>query len=69
MRTDDVPVRARASAIRSAGGPTRIGVVAYEGDWAAGEDRLLVNDKPQADSNFFVSAADGASAPERPERT
>lgn len=68
--TDDRHAVVRTSSIRSAGGRTRVGVTAYEGDWASAGDRFLVNGKAQTDpspdgraDNFFVAHAAGAVTP------
>lgn len=69
LHTSAATVRTRVSPTRSAGGVTRIGVVAYEGDWGTGGDRMLVNGSAlggQDRNNFFVSAADGVVAPAVP---
>ncbi|ANZ41241.1 hypothetical protein BBK82_40005 [Lentzea guizhouensis] len=57
-------IRTQVSPTRAAGGVTRFGVVGYEGDWGTGGDRLLINGTTLGDrNNFFVSSADGATAP------
>ncbi|GAB3880274.1 hypothetical protein GCM10029964_034330 [Kibdelosporangium lantanae] len=51
-------------AVRFAGGPARVGVTAFEGDWALGGDKFQLNGKNVGGSdNFFVSAADGQVNP------
>jgi hypothetical protein len=56
-----------ANAIRPAGGASRIGVVAYEGDWALSGDRLRVNGQdPDRTGNIFTSSAEGALNPKHP---
>jgi uncharacterized repeat protein (TIGR01451 family) len=60
--------------LRPAGGTVRIGVTAYEGDWASGAtDQFLVNGSAQADpstpgdtGNFFGSSASGRLKPDHP---
>ncbi|CCH32250.1 hypothetical protein ABZ816_34190 [Actinosynnema sp. NPDC047251] len=62
-------VQARLAGVRPTGGRARIGVTAYEGDWAQPADRLLVNGQAQADpggggtDNFFSSYALGNPEP------
>ena len=43
-----------------AGGAVRVGVTAYEGDWATDGDQLLVNGTSIGGSNAFMSSAQGA---------
>ncbi|MDX8048536.1 hypothetical protein SK571_04020 [Lentzea sp. BCCO 10_0798] len=57
---------ALAGSMRAAGGPARVGVTAYEGDWANSGDQLLVNGEAQAGDNFFSSFADGGLDPNVP---
>jgi hypothetical protein len=66
QRVTHTPVHAvlRPPGLRAAGGTTRLGVTALEGDRALGGDSLLVNEVAQPEpGNFFVSAAPGARAP------
>ncbi|MFD9698868.1 hypothetical protein [Lentzea sp. NPDC059081] len=46
-----------------AGGVVRLGITAYEGDWASEGDQLLVNGTPVGGRNVFVSSAQGAQHP------
>ncbi|NKE55898.1 hypothetical protein FXN61_03275 [Lentzea sp. PSKA42] len=46
-----------------AGGAVRLGVTAYEGDWASDGDQMLVNGTSVAGRNAFVSSAQGAAHP------
>ncbi len=46
-----------------AGGTVRLGITAYEGDWANDGDQLLVNDTPVGGRNVFASSAHGAAHP------
>lgn len=47
-----------------AGGVVRVGMTAYEGDWATDGDQLLVNEVSVAGRNAFVSSAQGAVQPD-----
>ena len=49
-----------------AGGVIRVGITAYEGDWATDGDQMLVNDASVAGRNAFVSSAHGAVQPNSP---
>lgn len=49
-----------------AGGVIRMGITAYEGDWATDGDQMLVNDTSVAGRNAFVSEAQGAAEPSTP---
>lgn len=49
-----------------AGGAARISITAYEGDWAADGDQLLVGDSSIGGRNAFVSQAQGAANPHSP---
>jgi hypothetical protein len=49
-----------------AGGVVRVGITAYEGDWATDGDQMLINDKSVAGRNAFVSNANGALEPNYP---
>jgi hypothetical protein len=60
-----------APSIRAAGGSARIGLTAYEGDWATAGDQFLVNGVAQGDrknsagaNNFFASYAEGRQSPD-----
>lgn len=44
-----------------AGGVIRLGITAYEGDWASDGDQMLVNGTSIAGRNAFVSSAQGAA--------
>jgi hypothetical protein len=58
---------AQLPSIKGAGGPARIGVTAYEGDWALRGDQFLVNSHNAGrGDNFFVSESDGAVNPSHP---
>ncbi|SFQ95289.1 conserved repeat domain-containing protein [Lentzea waywayandensis] len=46
-----------------AGGVIRLGVTAYEGDWATDGDQMLVNGTSIGGRNAFVSSAQGAAYP------
>ncbi|SES01600.1 conserved repeat domain-containing protein [Lentzea xinjiangensis] len=46
-----------------AGGPVKLSVTAYEGDWATEGDQLLVNGTSVAGGNAFVSSAQGSPLP------
>jgi hypothetical protein len=48
---------------RPAGGVIRLGITAYEGDWASAGDQMLVNGTSIAGRNAFVSSAQGAAHP------
>ncbi|MEC3974505.1 hypothetical protein [Amycolatopsis sp. H20-H5] len=59
------------SSMHAAGGSARIGLSAYEGDWATAGDQFLVNGVAQGDrekgiqaNNFFTSHADGSVKPD-----
>ncbi|CCH31978.1 hypothetical protein ABZ816_26910 [Actinosynnema sp. NPDC047251] len=61
-------VTVRLDAPRPTGGRARIGVTAYEGDWAQAGDLVLVGGQPQADpaggaENFFAGYAQGDPHP------
>ncbi|MGW6445691.1 hypothetical protein [Lentzea sp. NPDC055074] len=45
------------------GGVIRVGMTAYEGDWATDGDQMLVNGTPVGGRNAFVSSAQGAAHP------
>ncbi|RDI35227.1 hypothetical protein [Lentzea flaviverrucosa] len=45
------------------GGDIRVGVTAYEGDWATDGDQMLVNGTAVGGRNAFVSSAQGAAYP------
>ncbi|MET8757939.1 hypothetical protein [Lentzea sp. NPDC004782] len=49
-----------------AGGVVRVGITAYEGDWATDGDQMLVNDTSIGGRNAFVSNAQGALQPHVP---
>lgn len=58
-----------ANAPHSAGGTARVGITAYEGDWATPGDNFLINGIAQGGAeagNFFSSFADGALKPSDP---
>jgi hypothetical protein len=55
----------RVPAIKPAGGPSRLAVTGYEGDWAVSGDQLLINGRNTSD-NFFVSSAEGRLNPNAP---
>lgn len=66
MFTGMTNMATRLGGMRAAGGVTRVGVTAYEGDRATGGDEFLVNGTPQRGSaadNFFGAHADGAVNP------
>ncbi|MFJ8967091.1 hypothetical protein ACIRG5_47675 [Lentzea sp. NPDC102401] len=46
-----------------AGGVIRLGITAYEGDWATEGDQMLVNGASIGGRNAFVSSAQGAAYP------
>jgi uncharacterized repeat protein (TIGR01451 family) len=55
----------RMPAVRAAGGPSRVGVGGFEGDWAVSGDQFLINGKNAGRSdNFFVSEANGRLNPD-----
>ncbi|MFD5824451.1 hypothetical protein [Lentzea sp. NPDC060358] len=56
LRTPIAPTHA-------AGGSVRLGITAYEGDWASEGDQLLVNGIPVGGRNVFASSAQGAEHP------
>lgn len=49
-----------------AGGVARLGITAYEGDWATDGDQLLVGKSSVGGRNTFVSQAQGAVQPSSP---
>ncbi len=49
-----------------AGGFVRVGITAYEGDWATDGDQMLVGDTSIGGRNAFVSQAQGALHPDSP---
>jgi uncharacterized repeat protein (TIGR01451 family) len=55
----------RLGANRSAGGPGRLSVTGFEGDWALAGDQLRINDF-RAGDNVFQSVADGRLNPADP---
>jgi hypothetical protein len=64
-------VQITAPSLRAAGGVARIGLTAYEGDWATAGDQFLVNGIAQGDrnnnaeaNNFFASYAEGRLNPD-----
>ncbi|MGW4208972.1 hypothetical protein ACWEIJ_13375 [Lentzea sp. NPDC004789] len=59
LRTPIAPTHA-------AGGVVRLGITAYEGDWATDGDQMLVNDTSVGGRNTFVSNAQGALQPNVP---
>lgn len=60
-------VSVRVPSLRPSGGGARIGVIAYEGDWALAGDRFLVNGRdPDHTGNFFASFAEGRLDPSYP---
>ncbi|MFI6095818.1 hypothetical protein ACIA8G_09720 [Lentzea sp. NPDC051213] len=56
-------LRTPIAPMHAAGGPVRVGITAYEGDWATDGDQVLVNDSSIAGRNAFVSSAQGAVQP------
>ena len=60
---------ATITGFRAAAADAHLGITAYDGDWGASGDQFLVNDTPAAEpatggtSNFFISNADNAAAP------
>jgi hypothetical protein len=76
QRVDSGPVHTtlRPPALRAAGGTTRLGVVALEGDRGIGNDTLRVGGRALPEptglggpDNFFVAGATGASDPAHPD--
>lgn len=59
-----------APSLHVAGGPARVGITAYEGDWATTGDQFLVNGIAQGGQdnadNFFASTAEGSLKPATP---
>lgn len=59
-----------APSLHVAGGPARVGLTAYEGDWATTGDQFLVNGIAQGGKdnaeNFFASTAEGSLKPATP---
>jgi CARDB protein len=52
---------------KAAGGPARVGITAFEGDWAVSGDQFLINGRNAGGTdNFFVSSADGQLNPSHP---
>lgn len=45
------------------GGVIRVGITAYEGDWATDGDQMLINGTPVGGRNAFVSSAQGSAHP------
>jgi hypothetical protein len=64
LTTGDHRTDMNLPAARFAGGPGRLGITAFEGDWALGGDRFQLNGKNLGGSdNFFGSASDGQVNP------
>ncbi|RJQ76763.1 hypothetical protein D5S17_17020 [Pseudonocardiaceae bacterium YIM PH 21723] len=60
----DTQLTSAAAGLKFAGGTGRIGLVAYEGDWAGTGNGFLVNGRQQAAQGpFFNGHADGAARP------
>ncbi|MGW6933495.1 hypothetical protein ACWGE0_25795 [Lentzea sp. NPDC054927] len=59
-------IRTPIAPTHPAGGTIRLGITAYEGDWATDGDQMLVNDHSIAGRNAFVSNAQGAVQPSSP---
>lgn len=63
LHTTTPTLRTPIAPTHPAGGVVRLGITAYEGDWATDGDQLLVNDTSIAGRNVFVSSAQGAAHP------
>ncbi|MFS8103954.1 hypothetical protein LFM09_43225 [Lentzea alba] len=61
-----LPVHKSPITTRPAGGAIRLGITAYEGDWATDGDHMLVDDTSVAGRNAFTSDAQGAVQPNSP---
>jgi uncharacterized repeat protein (TIGR01451 family) len=69
QNSGDPATNVTVSGFRAAAADAHVGVTAYEGDWGISGDRFQINgsDVPEPatsdNQNFFISNADGASAP------
>jgi hypothetical protein len=66
LPTEVPSLRTPIAPTHPAGGVVRLGITAYEGDWASDGDQMLVNDTSVGGRNAFVSNAQGALQPGDP---
>lgn len=63
LTTEQPALHTPIAPTHAAGGAVRLGITAYEGDWATDGDQVLVNGTSVAGRNAFVASAQGAAHP------